>query len=131
LIQFHENHKEQALVYGQKLLTMSEEKSGRLTDAEYLSDRLADIKHAQTNGIDAVKDAYQLDALLFANEQGSGMPAMAGYPSITVPAGYTESEGKPVGITLTSTAFDERKLISLGYAYEQNASIQRHAPSLD
>ncbi|KGX89449.1 amidase family protein [Pontibacillus marinus] len=130
LIQYNENNEEVALKYGQKLLTMSEEKSGRLNDPEYISDRLADIEYSQKNGIDKALEEHQLDALLSANNLGAAMPAMAGYPSITVPAGYTASEGKPVGVTFTSTAFDEAKLITLGYAYEQTRSVTWQAPEL-
>ncbi|QHE51534.1 amidase family protein [Pontibacillus sp. HMF3514] len=130
LIQYNENNESVALKYGQKLLTMSEKKSGRLNDPEYISDRLADIEYSQKNGIDKILEEHQLDALLSANNLGAAMPAMAGYPSITVPAGYTPSEGKPVGVTLTSTAFDEAKLITLGYAYEQTRSVTWHAPQL-
>lgn len=130
LIQYNEDHEDAALQYGQKLLTMAEEKNGYLTDAEYIQDRLADLKDTQQNGIDKVMLEHNLDALLFANNLGAAMPAIAGYPSITIPAGYTESDGKPVGVTLTSTAYEEPKLLKLGYAYEQNRSAEWLAPGL-
>ncbi len=52
--------------------------------------------------------------------------AVAGYPSITVPAG--EVFGLPVGLSFIGGAYQEGKLIKLAYAYEQ-ASLHRHAPS--
>ncbi|PAF20025.1 hypothetical protein CHH61_23235, partial [Shouchella clausii] len=54
--------------------------------------------------------------------------AKAGYPSITVPAGYTP-EGEPVGITFTGLAYSEPLLIKLAYAFEQ-ATRHRKAPEL-
>lgn len=51
--------------------------------------------------------------------------AMAGYPHITVPMGFVEK--LPVGITFFSSAFEEPKLISIAYAYEQ-VSMNRRQP---
>jgi amidase len=57
---------------------------------------------------------------------GSSTPAaVAGYPAITVPCGY--SFGLPVGITFMGRAWSEAKLIGLAYAYEQ-ATRWRKAP---
>ena len=53
--------------------------------------------------------------------------AVAGYPSITVPAG--EAFGLPVGISFIGAAKSEAKLIGLAYAYEQ-ASKHRRPPRL-
>ncbi|GAA0604291.1 amidase family protein [Virgibacillus siamensis] len=129
VIQFNEDHKEKALKYEQSILKQSNEKSGRLVEAEYINARLNDLKMSQEKGIDAIMNEHRLDALIFANNYGAGIAAKAGYPSITVPAGYT-SEGKPVGITFTGKAFSEAKLIELAYAYEQ-ATKHRLIPKLD
>jgi amidase len=51
--------------------------------------------------------------------------AMAGYPHLTVPAGYVE--GMPVGLSFLGTVWTEAKLLSYGYAYEQ-ASHKRVPP---
>ncbi|WP_186578598.1 amidase family protein [Aquibacillus kalidii] len=124
LIQFNQQHKEKALKYGQSILIESDEKSGSLTEAEYINARVEDITLSQTEGIDAVMDKHNLDALFFVNYYGCAIAAKAGYPSITVPAGYT-SEGKPFGITFTGRAFSEDKLIELAYAYEQATKLRR------
>ncbi|MDC3412704.1 amidase family protein [Aquibacillus sp. 3ASR75-11] len=130
VIKYNEKHAGQALKYGQTLLTASEEKNGTLTEPEYIIDRLNDLRLSQTEGIDAVMEEHKLDALLFCNNYGAGIAAKAGYPSITVPAGYTASNGKPVGVTFTGKAFTEPKLIELAYAYEQGTK-HRKAPVLD
>ncbi|MCA0969275.1 amidase [Halobacillus litoralis] len=130
LIVFHHQHEETALKYGQSVLMDAEKTNGRLTDPAYLLDRLEDLRASQADGLDAVKAEYQLDAFLSPNELGSQMPAIAGYPSITVPAGYTETEGKPVGLTLTGGAYEEGKLLSLAYHYEQTRSTTHKAPTL-
>ena len=47
----------------------------------------------------------------------STLPAVAGYPHLTVPAGQVE--GLPVGLSLIGPAWSEARLLSLGYAFEK------------
>ena len=57
---------------------------------------------------------------------GSSQPAaLAGYPAISVPAGYTFE--LPVGITFIGRAYSEPTLIKLAYAFEQGTKV-RHPP---
>ncbi|TQK63607.1 amidase [Brevibacillus sp. AG162] len=128
VIAFNRAHEEQALLYGQELLEESEQTSGTLTEPEYLANRLFDLEMTQKQGLDAVMKEHELDALLYPGSTGYAIPAKAGYPSITVPAGYT-SAGKPFGIMLTGLAFQEPTLLRLAYAYEQ-ATRLRIAPSM-
>ena len=59
---------------------------------------------------------------------GSSSPAArAGYPNITVPAGYVF--GLPVGMSIFGGAYKEPELIAIAYAFEQ-ASKVRVAPTL-
>jgi amidase len=51
------------------------------------------------------------------------LPAIAGYPHITVPVGYVR--GLPVGISFFGAAWSEPKLISLAYAFEQLTKFRR------
>ncbi len=69
----------------------------------------------------------ELDAIIFPSYYGCDIAAKAGYPSITVPAGYTEA-GEPFGITFTAGAFEESTLIEIGYSYEC-ATQHRKAPN--
>lgn len=55
----------------------------------------------------------------------SGPSNAAGYPHITVPAGYAGE--LPVGISFMARAWDEPKLITYAYALEQALQV-RHAP---
>ena len=128
VIRFNQEHAEQALRHGQTILERSEATSGTLTEPLYLESRARDLYQSQTNGIDASMAEHQLDALVFPANYGAGIAAKAGYPSITVPAGYTP-DGKPLGITFTGKAYSEPQLIRLAYAFEQ-ASKRRVAPRL-
>src|ERR1700686_2221336 len=82
----------------------------------------------------------KLDALLYPtlrrkpaliNEPQGGstcqLSASTGFPAITVPAGFT-ADGLPVGVELLGGAFDDAKLVSYAYAYEQ-ATHRRRAPA--
>src|ERR1022692_4758608 len=52
------------------------------------------------------------------HEAGTSSPAaVAGYPAITVPAGWVS--GLPVGVTFVGPAWSEPRLIALAYAFEQ------------
>jgi amidase len=51
------------------------------------------------------------------------MPAVAGYPHITVPAGYIF--GLPVGLSFFSKAWQEPSLIKLAFAFEQATQVRR------
>ena len=53
----------------------------------------------------------------------SSPAAVAGYPNITVPAGYIF--GLPVGISFFGGAFQEPTLIKLAFAFEQATEVRR------
>jgi amidase len=129
LIAFDSAHAEQALVFGQAKLIEAQGRTGDLNDAQYLEHRRIDLDLSRTKGIDAVMEQYDLDAVLFANSTGASIAAKAGYPSITVPAGYAEGTGQPVGVTFTAKSYSEPELIKLAYSYEQ-ATKKRVAPVL-
>jgi amidase len=141
IIEFNKGHKEAELVwFGQEELIASEAK-GRLTDKAYL-DALATCKRlAKTEGIDAAMDKDKLDAILaptstpahvtdwVLGDHGLGdsttYAAVAGYPSITVPAGQVFE--LPVGISFFGRAWSEPKLLGIAFAFEQ-ATKGRHPP---
>lgn len=127
VIAFNYEHGEKTLKYGQEVLLKSEATSGALTEAEYLEDLEYNLYMAREQGIDYALKEYGADVVLFPMD-GSTIGSKAGYPSVTVPADYTE-EGEPVGITFTGTAFSEPLLIKLAYAYEQATRVRR-APEL-
>lgn len=128
LIAYNKAHADETLKYGQAILEKAESMSGDLGERQYLIDRADDLRLSRKEGLDAVIKAHRLDALVFAGYQGCDIAAKAGYPSITVPAGYT-AKGEPLGITFTGLAFSEPKLIELAYAYEQ-ATGHRRPPAL-
>jgi len=129
VIDFNQRDPEKRLKYGQSVLLAGEEKSGTLTEAEYIETRLSDMRHCREEGIDLALKQNNLDALLFPGAAGCSVAAKAGYPSITVPAGYS-ADGRPQGLTFTAGAFSEPMLIKLAYAFEQGTQA-RVAPRID
>jgi amidase len=118
------------------------DKKGPLTSAAYQKALTTCRSRSRTLGIDAVMTKFRLDAIVAPTGSpawptdlvngdhflgASSTPAaVAGYPSITVPAGFVR--GLPVGISFIGRAWSEPKLISLAYAYEQ-ATKHRRPPT--
>ena len=141
LIRFNEEHRDTELPwFGQELFLQAQEK-GPLTDKKYLKALAACRKLSREQGIDAVMAKHKLDALVAPTQAPAGFidlvngdhwlgsssspAAVAGYPSITVPAGYVA--GLPVGVSFIGRAWSEPVLLRLAFAYEQ-ASKHRRAP---
>ena len=51
---------------------------------------------------------------------------VSGYANSTVPAGFVS--GLPIGLSFIGTAFSEKTLIDLAYAFEQASKIRRPPP---
>lgn len=78
--------------------------------------------------VDRALAGDRLEALLFVNETSCDRGARAGYPSVGVPAGYSTTHRRPVGVTLLGPAWSEARLLALAYAFEQ-ATRARRPPS--
>ncbi len=136
IIAYNDAHPEEALKYGQNLLTGSQsiELDDPATKAAYEADRDAGRSEARAN-IDAALTRGTADpgddlaAILTPSGTLTGVGARAGYPALTVPAGYTATQRRPVNVTLTGTRYSEATLLALGYAYEQGSQMRR-PPSL-
>jgi amidase len=139
IIKFNDCHKQTEMAYfGQDLLHAAEE-LGPLSEKAY-TEALAKCRRLSRNeGIDAAMSAHMLDAVVAPTVGpactidmingdrwlgGSVNPAaMAGYPSITIPAGFVF--GLPVGLSFVGSAWSEPSLLRLAYATEQATKIRR------
>jgi amidase len=128
VIAFNAAHARRCLRYGQARLLRAEATSGTLTEPEYWEARRRDREIAR-GALDTALARHRLKALVFFGAAGAALGAKAGYPSITVPAGFTAA-GEPVGLTFLGPAFGEPTLLGLAYAYEQ-ATRRRRPPDLD
>lgn len=142
IIAFNEEHRQEVMPYFEQEIFFMVEKKGPLKSEEYLKALEKCRRLSRTEGIDKTLEEHELDAVIVPTDGpawvtdlvngdhylggSSQAAAVAGYPSITVPAG--EVFGLPVGVSFIGGAYQEGKLIKLAYAYEQ-ASRHRHAPS--
>jgi len=128
LIAYHEAHAETCLKYGQTILLEAEATAGTLTDPEYIYALEKDLYLSQADGLDKLMDTERLDCIVSSEWTTAIVPAKAGYPSITVPAGSIQSRG-PVSLVFTGRAYSEPTLIRYAYAFEQ-ATKHRVPPKL-
>jgi len=141
IIDFNQRNRQKEMSYfGQDLFVKSEAK-GPLTEKEYTDAVAKNRQLARTEGIDALMDKHQLDAIVaptggpawltdlingdHAAGGSSNAAAVAGYPNINVTAGFIS--GLPVGISFFGRGWSEPTLIKLAYSFEQ-ATKARQAP---
>jgi amidase len=139
VIEFNEKNRDREMPYfGQDIMIKAEAK-GPLTSKAYIAALRKNHLLTRTQGIDFVMKKHRLDAMV-APTGGPPWPtdwingdhfsggyssasAVAGYPHITVPAGYVF--GLPVGISFFGGAKSEPKLIKIAYAFEQATKVRR------
>jgi amidase len=127
--------------FGQELFELAEQTSGDLDDPVYRRARTTATTAARA-AIDTAVTEHRLDAILaptngpawvtslengddFTGFVGSSTPAaVAGYPNITVPAGYARGV-LPLGVSFFGGRWSEPTLISLAYAFEQATRVRR------
>jgi amidase len=139
VIEFNERNRQKEMPYfGQDLFIKSQAK-GALTEKEYLDALAKNHQLARTEGIDALMDKHQLDAIVAPTGGpawltdlingdhvaggSSNAAAVAGYPNINVTAGSIA--GLPVGISFFGRAWSEPTLIKLAYSFEQTTQARR------
>jgi len=137
VIAFNDEHADEELQYFDQGIFVSAESRTGLDDPEYQATVLRLQYAGRDNGLDAALESNALDALIaptnapatkidlvngdFFIGGTSTLAAIAGYPLVTVPAGYRH--GLPIGVTFMGGAFSEETLIRLAYAFEQQVQV--------
>ncbi|MBM0106792.1 amidase [Steroidobacter sp. S1-65] len=138
VIQFNIEHAERELkFFGQELMELAE--SDVFSEAEYQQALVRGRQLAAERGIDAVLATHNLDAIVAPTNSpawptdlingdaflfgSSGFAAVAGYPLVSVTAGYVF--GLPVGITFMASAWSEPTLIRVASGFEAAAAVHR------
>ena len=141
VIEFNEEHQDSVMPYfGQEHMLLAQQKAS-LRDKRYRDALAKNLRLTRKEGIDAAMRKHKLDALIApsggpartidlvngdpdTNDIDTTSPAaVAGYPHITVPAGYLF--GLPVGISFFAKAWQEPALIKYAYAFEQATRARR------
>jgi amidase len=139
IIEFNEKNREKEMPYFGQDFFLKAEAKGPLSEKEYEEALEKNHQLARKEGIDATMDKHNLDAMVgptggpswltdwvdgdHFGGGSSGAAAVAGYPNITVPAGFIF--GMPVGISFFGRAWSEPVLIRLAYAFEQATKVRR------
>ncbi|MES1199400.1 MAG: amidase [Pseudomonadota bacterium] len=134
LIAFNKATPAEMVLFGQDEFEKAEATKG-LADPAYVQARDRARRTAQ-NALDRMLRENNVDALIaptlgpawttdiingdhFTGGSSTTLPAVAGYPHLTVPMGQVA--GLPVGLSFIGTAWSESRLLAFGYAYEQRA----------
>jgi amidase len=143
LVAFNERQRERVMPhFGQEVFLRALEKHAGLESTEYREALVTLRRLSRDEGIDRILGEHRLDALVgptghpaclidfirgdFSGGGFSSAAACAGYPHVTVPAGFVH--GLPCGLSFVATAWRELELIAMAYSYEQ-ASRARRAPT--
>lgn len=137
-----ENYERELRAYGHEWFTRSESTLG-MQSPGYREARALCLSLARDKALDGAMQKHQLDAIVVgtgtvpwlidpiggdagaAGPNSTTLPAVAGYPHITVPAGFYH--GLPVGLSFMGGAYSEGKLLGYAYAFEQ-ATRHRQVP---
>jgi len=141
VIRFNEENESSVMPYfGQEHMIVAQAK-GSLREQKYKDALAKNLRLSRKEGIDAAMRKHKLDALVvpsggpawmidLANGdainwdmESTGPAAVAGYPHITVPAGFVF--GLPVGISFFAKAWQDADLIRYAYAFEQATQYRR------
>jgi amidase len=139
IIDFNDRNREKEMPYFAQDVFLKSEAKGPLTDKDYTDALEANHRLSRAEGIDAVMDQFHLDAILAptagpawftdwvdGDSSGGGSSnaaAVAGYPNITVPAGFVF--GLPVGVSFFGRAWSETTLLKIAYGFEQATKVRR------
>ncbi|MGK2908347.1 MAG: amidase [Sphingobium sp.] len=125
-------------LFGQETFLTAQPTKG-LDDPAYVAARAKSLRLAGKEGIDKILadnaiamivmpsygPAWLSDTAWGDQYEGpggsTGRAAIAGYPHLTVPMGLVR--GLPVGLSFIGAAYDEQRLLDVGYAYEQAAGL--------
>lgn len=139
IIEFNTSHKETEMFYFGQDIFLKAESRGSLKSKEYLEALAKCHRLLRTGGIDAVMKRFKLDALVAPTDSpawltdlvdgdhflggSSQVAAVAGYPSVTVPAGFVF--GLPIGVSFFGRAWSEPTLIKLAYSFEHASEVRK------
>lgn len=139
VIAFNETHRARELVFFGQETMIAAQARGALTEAEYVTARTLAARLSREEGIDAIMKKHQLDAIVTLTSGpaaptdhvngdrstggSSTLAAVAGYPSVTVPAG--DDFGLPVGLSFTGGAWTEARLLALAADFEAQTTARR------
>ena len=147
LIEYNKQNADKEMPYFEQEIFIKAQEKKDLNDPVYRLALLQSKVLTQDKGIDMVMDKDNLDAIVApSNAQSwmidlingdsptnyvssSSMPAISGYPNITVPSGFLNE--MPIGMSFFGREFSEPTLIKIAYSWEQASNARRKPKYLD
>ncbi len=141
IIAFNRANEDQVMPFFKQEIFEMVEAAGSMEEPRYQAAKAECLRLSRTDGIDRVLAEHKLDAIIAPTDSMpawsidpvngdrivggcSSPPAMAGYPHLTVPAGYLHDH-LPVALSFFSTAWQDGKLLGYGYAFEQATKVRK------
>lgn len=138
VIAFNAAEPRETALFGQDLFELAQA-TGGLDDPAYVEARARSLQAAGPEGIDKMMADHRVVVLIapttsraWTNDpaddddmQGSAsrLAAVAGYPHLTVPMGF--DRGMPVGLSFIGGRWQDARVLSLGYGFEQKTQARR------
>lgn len=131
VIAYNNAHSDVALKFGQTLALAAQavDLADPATNAAYQADRTRGLTETRA-AIDNTLSANDVQAIV-SNAATTGIGARAGYPSLTMPAGFAANNRRPVPITFLGTAYSEQRLIAYASDLEAATQVWRSPESLN
>jgi amidase len=126
VVRFNRREPWRSLRYGQTQFLNALGAAGGLSASAYWEARRRDLQLTRGT-VSALLDRERLDALIFPGARGAALGAKAGWPSLTVPGGWSAG-GEPWGLTFMGPAFSEPVLFAMAFAYEAATGHGRRTP---
>ncbi len=139
LMRFNAENRGREMPYFAQEIFEKADAKGPLTEKAYLEALEKGLRLSRKEGIDRTMDEHRLDALvaptsgpatlidLVNGDYGPGgsssLPAIAGYPHVTLPCGF--DFGLPVGLSIFGRAWSEPTLLKIAFAYERATKHRR------
>lgn len=149
VIAFNREHASTEMPFFAQELFEDADKTAGLDDPAYRTARATSLRLAGVEGIDAMLKTAGAQILVeptyaaawlsdpiygdtYEGQSAASLPAIAGYPHLTVPMGLVR--GLPVGLSFIATKNADEVVLRAGYAYEQRAlprPVPRYLPTVD
>ncbi|MGB3330282.1 MAG: amidase family protein, partial [Thermomicrobiales bacterium] len=139
VIAYNEEHADTELQWGDQVVLERTLTSMSIDDPAYRDTLTANNQGTRADAIDAVMDQYQVDVLIAPtvslpapinpggdvgfNGASAQIPAVAGYPSLSLPIGMVDD--LPVGMNIFGRAYTEKTLLEVAYGFEQILQARR------
>lgn len=127
VVRFNRRHGREAVRYGQAFLVKAQ--AATRAQQRRSGAQLAAFRRRARRAIDGAMRRKRLDAILAPRLVAAVTATSAGYPHVTVPAGYRGRT--PFGMVLVGRPWSEPRLIGYAYDFEQRTRARRSPAELN